>query len=281
MASDPNELIAHVQDSTSIHLPFGMHWDLPVLVDRHVELFGHPYHLKLALTKFMLVEVVVAVLLVAVFFVLARKVAGGKPPRGKLWNLLEMMLLFLRDEVARPAIGRHDADRFLPFIWTIFFFILGVNLFGLLPWFGSATGVLGTTGPLAVITFVAVIGAGVSKFGALGYLRGQIPHMDVPIYMAIFLKPMIFAIEIIGLIVKHFILAMRLFANMFAGHFVLAVILGFIAATAQTWLWYGVMPTSVVGAVALSLLELMVAFLQAYVFTFLAALFIGMAVHQH
>lgn len=276
MASDPSELIGHVQDSTSIHFPRGMHWDLPAF---EINLFGHPY--KFELTKFMLVEVVVAVLLVVVFVTLARKVADGKPPRGKLWNLLEMMLLFIRDEVARPAIGRHDADRFLPFIWTIFFFILGVNLFGLLPWFGSATGALGTTGALAAIAFLAVIGTGMHKFGVWGFWKGQVPHMDIPSYMAIFLKPMIFGIEVLGLCVKHFILAMRLFANMFAGHLVLAVIMGFIVMTAQSPLWYGVMPSSVFGAVALSLLELMVAFLQAYVFTFLAALFIGMAVHQH
>ncbi len=280
-SSDPSELIGHVQDSTSIHFPFGMHWDLPVLVDRHVDLFGHSFHVKLAMTKFMLVELLVALLMIVVFVTLARKVAGGRPPRGKLWNMFEMMLLFLRDEVARPAIGRRDADRFLPFIWTIFFFILIVNLFGLLPWFGSATGALGTTGALAAITFLTVIGCGMRKYGVVGFWRGQVPHMDIPSYMAIFLKPMIFAIEVLGLCVKHFILAMRLFANMFAGHLVLAVILGFIAATAQTWLWYGVAPSSVLGAVALDLLELMVAFLQAYVFTFLAALFIGMAVHQH
>lgn len=276
MASDPSELIGHVQDSTSIHFPWGMHWDLPAF---EIPLFGHTY--KFELTKFMLVEVVVAVLLVLAFAMLARKVAGGKPPRGKFWNLLEMMLLFLRDEVARPAIGRHDADRFLPFIWTVFFFILGVNLVGLFPWFGSATGALGTTGALAAITFVAVIGAGMRKYGAVGFWLGQVPHMDIPVYMAVFVKPMIFFIEVLGMGVKHFILAMRLFANMFAGHLVLAVIMGFIAMTAQSWLWYGVMPSSVFGAVALSLLELMVAFLQAYVFTFLAALFIGMAVHQH
>jgi F-type H+-transporting ATPase subunit a len=92
---------------------------------------------------------------------------------------------------------------------------------------------------------------------------------------------MIFGIEILGILIKHSILAVRLFANMFAGHVVLAVVLGFITAAASTWLWYGIAPTSVLGAIALNMLELMVALLQAYVFTFLAALFIGMAVHQH
>ena len=99
--------------------------------------------------------------------------------------------------------------------------------------------------------------------------------------MGLFLRPMIFCHRGVGPVIRHSILAVRLLANMFAGHLVLAVIVGFIAATAQTLLWYGVMPASVLGAVALSLLELLVALIQAYVFTFLAALFIGMAVHQH
>ena len=229
----------------------------------------------------MVVELIVALLMVAIFVPLGRKIATGRPPRGRLWNFLELMVVFVRDEMARPAIGSHDADRFLPFLWSQFFFILFLNLFGLVPWAGSPTGALGVTGAIALITFVVVVGAGMVRFGPVGFWTGQVPHMDVPWVMAIFLKPMIFGIEVLGILVKHFILAVRLFANMFAGHLVLAVMMGFIAATAQSLLWYGVMPASVVGATALNLLELLVACLQAYVFTFLSALFIGMAVHQH
>ena len=135
--------------------------------------------------------------------------------------------------------------------------------------------------PLAVITFAVVVGAGIQHYGLVGYLKGQVPHMEIPAAIGIVLKPTIFVIEVFGLLVKHFVLAMRLFANMFAGHLVLAVILSFIAMTASSLFWYAVMPASIFGSIALSMLELMVAFLQAYVFTFLAALFIGMAVHQH
>ena len=164
----------------------------------------------------------------------------------------------------------------------MFFFILLLNLCGLVPWAGAPTGSLSVTGALAVIAFVVVVGAGMIRFGPLGFWLGQVPHMDVPLVMAIFLKPMIFGIEVLGLVVKHAILAVRLFANMFAGHLVLAVILGFIVAVANSLLiWIGVTCVSVGGAVALNLLELLVACLQAYVFVFLAALFIGMAVHQH
>jgi F-type H+-transporting ATPase subunit a len=140
---------------------------------------------------------------------------------------------------------------------------------------------MGVTAGLAAITFITVIGAGIAKFGPLGFWLGQVPHMEIPFVVGLFLRPMIFALEIVGLCVRHAILAVRLFANMFAGHLVLAVVLGFIVTAAPTLAWYGVMPASVLGAVALDLLELMVALIQAYVFTFLAALFIGMAVHQH
>ncbi len=196
------------------------------------------------------------------------------------------MLVFIRDQVARPAIAHdphhyHEADKFLPFLWTIFFFVLICNLLGILPWLGSATGALATTGALALVTFLVVIGAGMFNRGPIGFWIGQVPHMDLPGPMAILLKPMVFVIEVMGLVIKHFVLAVRLLANMMAGHLVLAVIVAFIAASAKSLVWFGVMPASVLGATALSLLELFVAFLQAYIFTFLSALFIGMAIHEH
>jgi F-type H+-transporting ATPase subunit a len=191
------------------------------------------------------------------------------------------MLLYFRDNVARPCIGGHDADRFVPFLWTIFFFILTCNLFGLIPWLGSPTASLAVTGALAFVTFTIVVGSGMRKLGALGFWKAQVPHMDLSPGLKILLVPMIFVIEIFGLLVKHGVLAVRLLANMMGGHIVLAVIVAFIAASAQTLWWYAIAPTSVFAATALSLLELLVAFLQAYIFTFLSALFIGMAVHPH
>ncbi len=201
--------------------------------------------------------------------------------RGTFWNLLETMVLYIRDNVVRPAIGAHDADKFLPYLWTLFFFVLFCNLLGILPWSGTPTSALGVTAVLAGITLLTVIGAGMQKLGIVGYWKAQVPHMDLPRPMAVFLLPMIFAIEVIGLFIKHIVLAVRLLANMFAGHVVLAVIIGFIAMSAHSVAWYGIMPASVLGSVALTLLELFVAFLQAYILTFLSALFIGMAVHPH
>jgi F-type H+-transporting ATPase subunit a len=295
---DPNVLFGHVEDSTEFHLPRFMtseashgHVKIPqpfagnepifkvqtgnALVDRTIK----PFDLKI--TKFMVIELIVALLILVFFVALGRALKGGAIPRGRFRNMLEAMLLYFRDNVARPCIGHHDADRFVPFLWTIFFFVLGCNLFGMIPWMGSPTGSLAVTAALAFTTFAVVIGSGMRKLGAIGFWKAQIPHMDLPPVLKIFLVPMIFVIEIFGLLVKHGVLAVRLLANMMGGHVVLAVILAFIAASAQSLWWWGVMPASVLGATALSMLELFVAFLQAYIFTFLSALFIGMAVHPH
>ena len=99
----------------------------------------------LCISKFMVVEVVVALLMLVVFSWLGKKAAAGGPPRGRLWNFLEVFLVYLRDKVARPAIGEHDGDRFVPLLWTIFMFILACNLCGMLPWVGRPTSSFGVT----------------------------------------------------------------------------------------------------------------------------------------
>ncbi len=280
---EPSHLFGHVQDADHFEIPkFLAPPDGIVQIPQPFigdSTEGHVRGFKI--TKFMLIEVVVAILIAAIFIRLSQRMRKSDVPKGRWWNLLESLLVYLRDEVARPAIGHHDADKFLPFIWTMFFFVLFCNLFGLLPWAGSPTGALATTGALAIVTFVTVLGAGMVKLGPAKFWLAQVPHIDVPLPLAIFLIPMIFMIEIIGLCIRHFVLAIRLLANMMGGHMVLAVLLSFIVATAGQMVFWGVMPASVLGATALSLLELFVGVLQAYIFTFLSALFIGMAVHPH
>lgn len=285
---DIAEVGSHVKDADGFHVPlFVWRW-FPESIRGHHEgtiplpeipLFGY----ELQLTKFMVLEAVAAILMILIFVPLAWRIASGGRPRGKFWNFFEVMLVFLRDEVARPAIGHHEADRFLPYVWNAFFFVLFCNLLGMIPWAGSPTGALAVTGVLAGITFLTVIGSGMLKFGIAGFWGGLVPHMDLPLAIAIVLKPMLVGIETLGLAIKHGVLAVRLLANVFAGHLVLAVIVAFIGGTASSYfaLWLGVTFASVLGATALSLLELFVAFLQAYIFAFLSALFIGMAVHQH
>ena len=293
---DKDHLIGHVKDATyfevpralgdehgRLHIPQLRDYSEPILsVHTGVRVLDDMLEpLDLKVTKFMVLEFVAAVIVVVLFTMLAGRVAKGGALKGRFWNLLETMLVFIRDEVARPAIGKHEADKFLPFLWTVFFFVLGCNLLGMVPWLGSPTGALATTGAMALITFLVVVGAGMLKMGPVGFWKGQVPHMDLPGPLAYILKPGIFAIEVLGLLIKHFVLAVRLLANMMAGHLVLAVIIAFIAAAWNSWAVFGVVPASILGATALSMLELFVAFLQAYIFTFLSALFIGMAVHPH
>jgi F-type H+-transporting ATPase subunit a len=236
------------------------------------------------ITKFMLLEVLAAVLVGVIYIPIARKVQTGEPPQGAWHNAFECLLTFIREEVAKPNIGEHDADKHVPFLWTLFLFILFCNLLGMVPFLGSPTASIYVTGGLAVVAFLVIHGAAIAKMGLGHYVKSQWPHMDVPFGIGYVLKPMIFVIEMVGNVIKAGVLAVRLFANMFAGHTVLAVILLFILIYQNVGfgLWASITVGSVLGVVALSLLELFVAFLQAYIFTFLTALFMGMALHpQH
>ena len=233
------------------------------------------------ISKFMILELVVAGLLILIFSRIASKIKDGRPIRGRLGNMFEAFLLFIRDEVARPAIGHHDADKYTPLLWTIFMFVLGCNLLGMLPWVGAPTGSFGVTLGLAAVTFATGLVMGSKKFGVVGYWKNQVPKMGLPVVLAIPIVPMLFAIEVLGLFIKHAVLGVRLLANMVAGHLVLLAIMGLAVAAAASPMWGLTATISVVGSALFSLLELFVAFLQAYVFTFLSALFIGAAVHHH
>lgn len=259
--------LEHVRDAGFLDLPFLGSVPLPEIAGFQI-------------TRFMLMELLAALLVAAVAIPLARHASRNNVTRGPLLNMFEAMLLFIRDEVARPAIGGHGADRFLPFLWTVFFFILFSNLLGLVPGGASATGNINVTGALAIITFGTVLIAGSREMGPVGFWLGLVPELDVPIWLKPVLWPLMFVIEIAGLFIRHMVLAVRLFANMLAGHIVLAVVLGFITQAVGIFVLL-VTPASILGAAALSLLELLVAFLQAYIFVFLAALFIGAAVHPH
>lgn len=236
-------------------------------------------------SKFMVIEVAVALIVGGLFIGLANRMrtAKGGGPKGRLSNALEAMLLYMRDEVARPAIGEKEGDRYVPLLWTMFFFVLGCNLMGMIPWVGAPTGAFGCTLGLAGVTFATGVVMGSKKFGILGFWKNQVPSMDLPFVMAIVLKPMLWVIEVAGLMIKHLVLAIRLLANMFAGHVVLLGIMGLAfswhGAVSDTW-WLAA-PIAVISSTLFSILELFVAFLQAYVFTFLSALFIGAAVHHH
>ncbi len=238
-----------------------------------------------AISKFMIIELIVAVVVFAAFTWLAGKISSGAAPRGKRWNLLEAFLTFIRNDVVLPGMGEHDTDRFMPFFWTVFMFILGCNLMGMLPWVGAPSAALGMTAALAIIVFILGVFLGVRKFGLLGYLKNLMPSLGLPMYLAVVIVPMVWVIEFASLFIKHGILAIRLLANMVAGHMVLLGILGLAvgaeAAAMGMAQWSLVAVISVLATTALSFMELFVAFLQAYVFTLLAAMFIGSSIHHH
>jgi F-type H+-transporting ATPase subunit a len=242
------------------------------------------------ISKYMVIELMVAVIMFVIFSWVAKKVRNGDAPKGKMWNLFESLLVFVKKDIAEKAIDHHYAHKYLPFLWTAFFFVLGCNLMGMLPWLGSPTASFGTTTALAFSTLlVVVVWAGMKKWGVLGFFKNIVPTIDLPWWLfplKVAIVVGLFFIELLGLIIKHLVLAIRLLANMVAGHLVLVSIL-FIAfefhavQAMNPGSWYIAAPISILGVTALSLLELFVAFLQAYVFTFLSALFIDSVLHHH
>jgi F-type H+-transporting ATPase subunit a len=245
----------HLCDATYVDF-LGIRANLPVLF--HVD--GTP----IPLTKHMVFWGVSGLLLLWMGLANARR-AGGIP-KG-FYNMLEVFIIFLRDEVVYPAMGEKDGRKWLPFFLTLFFFLLIANLLGMVPWGVTSTGDISMTGGMAVIILILMFAVGVVYNGPIGFLRSFMPP-GVPI----FITPILMVIEIIGLGVKAFALCMRLFANMLAGHAVIAVFMVLITSIL-------IAPISILGAVAISLLEIFVAFLQAYIFTILSATFLGMVMH--
>jgi F-type H+-transporting ATPase subunit a len=199
----------------------------------------------------------------------------GTPRKGH--NVIESLVLFFRDQVVMPNIG-HGGERYVPFVSTLFFFILIANLLGLLPWGASATGNISVTAALAVMSFVVIEISGMRALGARGYFSTivYIPH-GLPRWMVPFMAVIMTPVEILGKLAKPFALAIRLFANMTAGHVVLLAIIGLIFLFGS----YAIAVGPVLMAVALIFLELFVAFLQAYIFALLTSVFIGLIRHAH
>jgi F-type H+-transporting ATPase subunit a len=257
----------------TLHLPQG--WNVNL---------GPLGMVDLAPTKHVLLMLLAAALCFVVFTLVARSVRRrdpGKAPTG-FANGAESMVLFFRNEVVRPNIG-HGADAYTPYILTLFFFILVMNLLGLVPWGGSATGNLSVTAALAICTFILVEVSGMRALGAKGYMRTifYAPHGMHPVGQAIMLVIMT-PVEFMGKLTKPFALAIRLFANMTAGHTLILSLLGiiFVFGNLSFGRW-GVAGASVAMSTAIMVLEVFVAFLQAYIFAMLTAVFVGLIRHAH
>lgn len=177
----------------------------------------------------------------------------------------------------------HPADQYLPFVWSCFFYILICNLLGAIPFLGSATGNINVTAALALCAFVVTFISGARVMGVGGFFGNLIPETGVTGPAGSLLSVVMFVIELVGFLIKHSILALRLFGNMMGGHTALGVMLAFIgqAATSGMFVWGAVTVGSIVGQVGIGVLELLVAVLQAYVFSFLATIFIAGAIHKH
>ena len=276
MIADQKDFITpHITDSHSLDYPcfhsgFVCEYELPRWNPIHIG----GYALDISPTRHV-VMIWIAALLCLVTTVIAlrahnRRTREGRAP-SRSANGLEAVVLYLRNEVVLPNVGPHG-NAYVPFLLTLFFFILFANLLGLVPYGATATGNISVTATLAIVTFIVIELAGMKAQGK-AYFRTIVfwPH-DMSLPLKLFITPILTPIEIVGKFTKPFALAIRLFANMVSGHVVLLALISLIFTFAS---WY-LVPVPIAMALGISLLELFVALLQAFVFTLLSSVFIGL-----
>ena len=253
-------ILHHVMDSNYLDFePFG------TILLPHLDLFG----LDISITRFVVFMWIVAVFLIVILVSASKSYKKSLIPKG-IVNVVEIIILFVRDEIVRPTI-KEDQDKYLPYLLTTFFFILLGNFFGLIPYSTTITSNIAVTATLAILSFFMTQLAGIRSYGFFGYFKAMIPHGMPPAIL-----PLIIVVEILALFTKPFALCIRLFANMIAGHVVIFSLLGLIFIMGSIF----VAPISVAFALFIYMLELLVALIQAYIFTMLSSLFIGMAAYQ-
>ena len=254
------DVVHHLADAREIELsPFGtIH--LP-----EIHLFG----LDLSITKYTVYMWLAAALMLVIFLPMARRRGGVYHG---LFNAFEAMIVYVRDEIVYANIGREDGRPYVPFIATLFFFILFMNLLGLVPYGATPTGNLAVTAALALFSMAAIEISGIVANGPVKYARSLVPE-GVPMFLA----PIMIPIEIIGHFAKPFALTVRLFANMTAGHVVILSMLGLIFLLKR----WAIVPVSIGFALFIFLLEILIAFIQAYIFAVLTAVFIQLSRHPH
>jgi F-type H+-transporting ATPase subunit a len=258
-AFDAGETIAHhIMDSQTMELPFVGTVHLPTL---------HLGPWALPITRHVVMLWVAAAIVVVIAGIAARRRALVP---GRTQSLVEILVVFVRDELARKNIGPHG-DRFVPYLITTFFFILVCNLVGLVPYGATATSNIGVTATLAGLSFLVTQASGIRVYGVVGHFRNLVPH-GLPLW----LLPIMIPVEILGMLAKPFALCVRLFANMTAGHVVIISLISLVFILKSVLV--GVL-LSVPFALFINGIEILVAFLQAYIFTMLTSLFIGMSVH--
>lgn len=276
MIADEKDFITpHITDGRTLDYPclyegFVCHYELPRWDPIHIGSLA----IDISPTRHVVMLWIAAFLCLVTTLVALRahnrRTREGRAPRG-FGNGLEALVLYLRNEVVLPNVGAHG-NGYVPYLLTLFFFILFANLLGLIPYGATATGNISVTATLAIVTFIVVEIAGMKALGKR-YINTIVfwPH-DMSLGMKLFISPILTPIELIGKFTKPFALAIRLFANMTAGHVVLLALISLIF-TFGSWL---LVPVPILMALGIMILELFVAFLQAFIFTLLASVFIGL-----
>ena len=266
----PHITDAHTLDYPCFHTGFVCEYELPRWDPIHIGRLA----IDISPTRHVVMLWIAALLCIVTTLIALRahnrRTRVGKAPSG-FGNGLEALVLYLRNEVILPNVGHHG-NGYVPYLLTLFFFILFANLLGLVPYGATATGNISVTATLAIVTFIVIEMAGIKAQG-WGYINTIVfwPR-DMSLGMKLFISPILTPIELIGKLTKPFALAIRLFANMVSGHVVLLALISLIFTFGS---WF-LVPAPILIAIAISLLELFVAFLQAFIFTLLSSVFIGL-----
>jgi F-type H+-transporting ATPase subunit a len=277
MKADNKDFITpHITDSHHLEYPclkegFACHVELPHWDPIQLGALS----IDISPTKHVVMLLVAATLCLLTLLLAARAhkkqhTTGGQP-RGFAAGI-EALVLYIRQEVVLPNVGHHG-EKYAPFILTLFFFILFANLLGLIPYGATATGNIAVTGTLAILSFIVVEAAGMRTLGPAGYMKTVVYWpSDQPLVMKSLLTLVLTPIELMGKFTKPIALAIRLFANMTAGHIVVLALIGLIFTFGS----YVIAPLPLLMALAIMVLEVFIAFLQAYVFALLTSVFIGL-----
>lgn len=214
----------------------------------------------------------ISVLLFVLLLIFAKKKGG------RVKTFLEMFVTFVRDEIVVPNLGEKEGHKLTPFFCSLLIFLLTANYVGMLPGARTVTSNISVTGGMAILSLILILGLSIKENGPIGCIKTFVPG-GVPKWLV----PLLFPLEVLSLIIKVFVLAVRLFANMTAGHIILIGLFSFIFIMGERGIAYGYGTAGPVLGMTLfvSILELLVAAIQAYVFTLLTAIFAGLQMHSH
>ncbi len=268
--SSPLQAEESLGDFLTHHISNSSHFQpIPFLPALNLPTGWKIFGIDVSISLHVFMMLLAGIVLILAFANASRRKNGA--PVSRLGHALEALIIYVRDEVVEPNLGKKDTAKWMPFFLTLFFFFLTLNLLSLIPGFTAATGNINFAGAMAVMIFMVYNLAGILHNGPGHYLVNIFPKgVSWPIML------IIVPIELMGLVTKAFALCIRLFGNMTAGHILLLSLTGLIIVFKTVWVAFGFLPMTLF----IYCIEVLVAFLQAYIFTLLSALFVGMAIHQ-